>query len=116
MSARQWFSRVILISVVIFAWSSLDVDAARKKTKSDAQDKKEDATSEKTTQPATVYKGPRKRIAVMDFTDSTSGRYYGLGSGMAEMLTTALHETGRFIVVERQAVQDVLTEQNFGMT
>ncbi len=62
------------------------------------------------------YKGPKKRIAVMDFEDKSIGSYTGLGSGMSEMLTTALHETGKFIVVERKAISDVLTEQDFGLT
>ncbi len=58
--------------------------------------------------------GPKKTIAVMDFENKASASsQIHLGEGMAEMLTTALIDSGRFIVVERQAVQDVLTEQDF---
>lgn len=60
-------------------------------------------------------KGPKKTIAVMDFENKAgAAAEWNLGSGMAEMLTTAFVNSGRFIVVERQAITDVLTEQDFG--
>lgn len=60
-------------------------------------------------------KGPKKTIAVMDFENKAgAAAQWNLGSGMAEMLTTALVNSGRFIVVERQAITDVLAEQDFG--
>jgi len=78
-----------------------------------------------------VYTGPKKRIAVMDFEDKVPrtqerigllqilfgtgrGEEGNIGTGMSEMLTTALVQTGRFIVVERQNLQDVLKEQQMG--
>ncbi len=63
--------------------------------------------------PAQV--GPKKLIAVIDFENKAGvASKFRIGSGMAEMLTTALIKSNRFIVVERQAIQDVLTEQDFG--
>ncbi len=69
--------------------------------------------------PAPVYPpyhGPKKRIAVTKFLNKVRGVYgnWNLGEGFAEMLTTELIKTGRFIVVERQALQDILTEQELG--
>ena len=62
--------------------------------------------------PAT---GPKKTIAVMDFENKAGvSSQINLGEGMAEMLTTALINSGRFIVVERQAIRDVLNEQDLG--
>ncbi len=60
--------------------------------------------------------GPKARIAVARFRDKTGkGQWTGaMGDGMADMLTTILFNTNRFIVLERQAVQDVLQEQNLG--
>lgn len=67
--------------------------------------------------PLPPLKGPRKTIAVMDFENKAGAdAKYQIGTGMAEMLTTALVKSGRFIVVERQAIQDVLAEQDFGAT
>ena len=59
--------------------------------------------------------GPKKTIAVMAF-ENKAGTVaeWNLGEGMAEMLTTALVRSNRFIVIERQAIQDVLNEQDFG--
>ena len=59
------------------------------------------------------YTGIKKRIAVAGF-ENKSGRSgeRRLGDGMAEMLTTALMNTGRFIVVERAALEDILGEQS----
>lgn len=61
--------------------------------------------------------GPKKRIAVMGFdnkTSYTSGGQFDIGSGMTDQLNTALFQTGAFIVLERQAIQDLMREQEFG--
>ena len=63
----------------------------------------------------------QKSLAVMKFTTTAgSGRnfWYGaswdIGEGMSEMLVTALVETGKFKVLERQQIHDVLGEQDLG--
>jgi len=61
--------------------------------------------------PAT---GAQKRVAVMNFTDKTAKGWRGIGEGMSEMLATALVDSGRFIVLERQALRDVIQEQDLG--
>ncbi len=71
--------------------------------------------------PAPVYPpyhGPKKRIAVTKFENKVLGVYgnWNLGDGFAEMLTTELMKTGRFIVVERHALEDVVSEQELGQT
>ncbi|MDL1961294.1 MAG: CsgG/HfaB family protein [Deltaproteobacteria bacterium] len=65
---------------------------------------------------AESYSGPKARIAVSRFKDKTAKGYYSgkIGVGMVDMLTTALFNTNRFIVLERQTVQDVLAEQDLG--
>lgn len=63
---------------------------------------------------AEKYKGPKKRIAVMDFEVKVPRAHWKIGSGMAEMLITALYETGNFVVVERKAIQDIIKEQDLG--
>jgi len=64
------------------------------------------------------YTGPKKRIAVTKFDSRVTGVYgsWNLGDGFAEMLTTELMKTGRFIVVERQALRDIVGEQELGQT
>ncbi len=64
------------------------------------------------------YTGPKKRIAVTRFDNKVKGTWgsWNIGEGMAEQLTTALIKSGRFVVVERQALQDVLGEQELGQT
>lgn len=58
------------------------------------------------------FTGIKKRIAVSGFENKSGWRGEArLGDGMAEMLTTALHNTGRFILVERAALEDILGEQ-----
>ncbi len=65
-----------------------------------------------------AYTGPKKRIAVTKFENKVTGVYgnWRLGDGFAEMLTTELMKTGQFVVVERQALQDVLGEQELGQS
>lgn len=74
---------------------------------------------QKTAEPEySAYTGPKKRIAVTKFDNKVRGTYgsWNIGDGMAEMLTTELIKTGRFIVVERQALQDILGEQEMGLS
>ena len=63
----------------------------------------------------------QKSLAVMKFTTTAGGgtnywynASWDLGDGMAEMLATALVETGKFKVLERQQIHDVLGEQDLG--
>jgi len=60
--------------------------------------------------------GTKPTIAVMEFGNKTgSYGYMGpIGSGFKEQLVTALTQTNAFIVLERQAIKDVLGEQDFG--
>ncbi len=61
------------------------------------------------------YDGPKARLAVAQFTNkSGKGQAAGVGTGMADMLATALFQSGRYIVLERQTLQDVLSEQDLG--
>jgi curli biogenesis system outer membrane secretion channel CsgG len=57
--------------------------------------------------------GEKPRIAVMDFENKT--RYY-VGRGMRSMLTSSLFRSNRFIVLERDQLDDVLTEQRLSAT
>src|SRR3989344_2402353 len=74
--------------------------------------------------------GPKARVAVMSFENKTGTHYQAqvqssvfggtigqgdpIGDGMADQIVTALVQTNRFIVLERQAVQDILEEQELG--
>lgn len=61
-----------------------------------------------------AYNGPKARIAVSRFTDKTGKGWWtgSIGDGMADMLATALFQTNRYIVLERQTLKDVLQEQD----
>ena len=71
-----------------------------------------------------AYNGPKARVAVSQFNDKTAkggGGGYGfqwyspqIGNGMADMLSDALLQSNRFIVLDRQAIGDVIREQDFG--
>jgi curli biogenesis system outer membrane secretion channel CsgG len=63
------------------------------------------------TQPLPPYSGPKARIAVADFEVKAAKAYGEIGSGLREMLVTALMNSGRFRVVERQALNAVMQEQ-----
>jgi curli biogenesis system outer membrane secretion channel CsgG len=65
---------------------------------------------------AESYNGPKARIAVAQFKDKTGkGWWTGeIGDGMADQLTTALFNTNRYIVLERQTLDTVLSEQDLG--
>ncbi|MFA5410754.1 MAG: CsgG/HfaB family protein [Candidatus Omnitrophota bacterium] len=50
------------------------------------------------------YSGPKARIAVADFDVKAAKAVGAIGSGLREMLVTALINSNRFLVVERQAL------------
>lgn len=73
------------------------------------------------------YTGPKARLAVGQFVDKTASggtsaewlEKYGItmkefGNGMRDMLTTALFNTNRFIVLEREQLDEVMREQDLG--
>lgn len=63
--------------------------------------------------PEPTVSSPKKTIAVSNF-QNKAGIYcqINLGEGMADMLADALMKSGRFIVLERQALGSVVAEQN----
>jgi curli biogenesis system outer membrane secretion channel CsgG len=73
------------------------------------------------------YDGPKARLAVGEFQDKTakggwSGGWLGMfgvgfqqiGDGMRDMMTTALFNSNRYIVLEREQLDEVLREQDLG--
>jgi curli biogenesis system outer membrane secretion channel CsgG len=64
------------------------------------------------------YNGPKARIAVARFENKTADSmdWYSpsIGDGMADMLTTALVNSGRYIVLERESLDTVMDEQDLG--
>ena len=58
------------------------------------------------------YNGPKARITVSKFVDKSAKGYRAIGDGMTDMLTTALFNTNRFIVLERGELGQVLREQD----
>ena len=61
--------------------------------------------------PLPPYSGPRARIAVADFDVKAAKAGGEIGSGLREMLVTALINSSRFSVVERQVLGAVMQEQ-----
>lgn len=61
---------------------------------------------------AARYDGPQKRIAVSAFEYRAGQGSAEIGEGMSDMLTNALFNTGRFIVLERERLDEVMDEQD----
>jgi len=65
--------------------------------------------------PIPAVSGPKRTVAVGKFTatGAFTAKYgnWDVGGGMAAMLTSALVESNRFIVVERAGLQNILSEQ-----
>jgi len=76
------------------------------------------ATAARPPGSAPVAAGPKKRIAVLKFdVGGANAQAAGadLGSGLAAQLTTALVNSGQYIVVERAELASVLREQELGL-
>lgn len=63
------------------------------------------------TQGLPPYNGPKARVAVSNFDIKAAKAYGEIGTGLREMLVTALVNSSRFRVVERQALDAVMQEQ-----
>jgi len=63
------------------------------------------------TTPLPPYNGPKARIAIADFDVKAAKATGEIGAGLREMLITALVNSNRFRVVERQALNAVMQEQ-----
>jgi len=63
----------------------------------------------------------KKRVAVFSFENKSKGGYYwwdgrGPGDGMADMLTTDLVKSGKYVVIERSEIDKILQEQRMGQS
>ncbi len=65
---------------------------------------------------AEPYNGPKARIAVKRFTNKSKIGGRELGTGMADMLTTALFNSNRFIVLDRTDQKDIMEEQDLAVS
>ncbi len=63
-----------------------------------------------------LSKGPKKRIAVVAFTNKTAYGRGRLGSAAADILTTELVKSRQFIVIERAELNKIMEEQGLGMS
>lgn len=81
---------------------------------SQAESTKSDSGGTVSPQPA-PFSGPKRTVAVgkFDAIGAFTAKYgeWDIGGGLAAMLTTALAESGRFIVIERANLAQILGEQ-----
>jgi curli biogenesis system outer membrane secretion channel CsgG len=63
---------------------------------------------------AVPYNGPKARITVSKFTNKAARGSDEIGRGITDMLSTALFNSNRFIVLERQDLGEVMKEQDLG--
>jgi len=59
--------------------------------------------------------GPKRRIAVVDLSD-INGQILPAGSVIAELLINELFKTGRYVIVERKLLSNVLEQHKLNMT
>jgi len=63
-----------------------------------------------------TYNGPKARIAVGHFEAKAAKIPPAVAEGLSDMLATALVNTNRFIVLERDALNDIIKEQDLGVS
>ena len=78
-----------------------------------AKKKKKKKTTTTVVEELPPLKGPKKTIAVLSFENKSNyAAEVAIGSEFSEMLTEALMKTDRFIVVARQELGAIITEQD----
>lgn len=63
-----------------------------------------------------TYIGPKKKIAIAEFSNSTPYGQRRLGEGISSILMTELAKADRFILIERKNLEDVADEIKLSMT
>jgi curli biogenesis system outer membrane secretion channel CsgG len=66
--------------------------------------------------PLPPYSGPKARVAIADFEVKAAKATGEIGSGLREMLVTALVNSHRFSVLERQVLNAVMQEQELSVS
>jgi curli biogenesis system outer membrane secretion channel CsgG len=103
---------LFLAAILVFCLSHVQSIAKMKTTQPKERTYEPEEKIEEVEITYEPFHGVKKRIAVSGFENKSGWRgEANLGDGMAEMLVTALHNTDRFIVVEREALDDILGEQ-----
>jgi curli biogenesis system outer membrane secretion channel CsgG len=64
-------------------------------------------------EPAPKLHGPKKRVAIVDFDDTTG---HHLAEAARDVATESLVKTGAFVVIEREQLAAVLKEQGLGQS
>lgn len=59
-----------------------------------------------------AYDGPKVNVAIGDFQVKAAGATREIGDGLREMLMTSLFDSNHFIVLDRQAMKDMMLEQD----
>ncbi|MFH1876902.1 MAG: CsgG/HfaB family protein [Candidatus Omnitrophota bacterium] len=95
----------ILVSIVSFSPYAIHAERISAKVDNNAG-----------TQALPPYSGPKARIAVADFDVKAAKATYEIGSGLREMLITALINSSRFSVLERQVLNAVMQEQQLAIS
>ncbi len=103
----------ITTGMILAASITASVGAAPASPSSDATSVSADAVATAETRAAAEAPKNLLRVAVLDFENKVPGSLNDVGSGMAEMLIRELKKTGRYTVLERAALAEVLGEQDF---
>jgi curli biogenesis system outer membrane secretion channel CsgG len=86
----------------------------------EARKRSEESASDDVEVSIPSMSGPKRSVAVADFKARNDFTYefgdFDVGRNLTAMLTTALLKSGQFVIVERQALGDVLAEQELSGT
>ena len=85
--------------------------AARTKVKM-----KQEVSANVTQEVESKYTGPKRRVGVVHFENKTAYGQQRLGQAATDILITELVKTGKFIVVERDKMDQLLQEQKLGLS
>ncbi len=116
-------TRRMLMSALATGIFLVGCAGSNESTKSDQKPKATDdgAQADATPPPPPKLHGPKKRIGIVDFDDTSHHGYWGgsrnaLAEAARDVATEALVKSGAFVVIEREQIAQILKEQGLGMT
>ena len=104
---RRFSHRILCGGITLLALSLSATVFSKDSTKDDAEPP-----------VAEPYYGPKQVVAVLPFDNRVKNipQNWYLGEGLSEILITELIKSDRFLLVERDAIQDIVKEQEAGMS
>lgn len=106
-------NRQALAAKIVCVWIMILVSACAPKITGEVRDDSSRTGISKELAPTGKHTGPKLRVGVVDFANKTPSKVMGIGEAAADILSTILQRTDKFIVIPQDDMEKILKQQAF---